>query len=136
VALRGRQLDELAHRLAGAARGAAGRRRRRLYELRLRLEALDLGRRLAAIRARLAAARGGLEAAMEARQRAHEARVRVAAGRLDTLSPLGVLARGYAVCWTGDRAAIIRDAAAAAPGQAVHVKLHRGALDCEVTRVE
>ena len=136
VALRGRQLDELAHRLAGAARGGAGRRGRRLYELRLRLEALDLGRRLAAIRARLAAARGGLEAAMEGRQRAHEARVRVAAGRLDTLSPLGVLARGYAVCWTVDRAAIIRDAAAVAPGQAVHVKLHRGALDCEVTRVE
>ena len=136
VALRGRQLDELAHRLAGAARGGAGRRGRRLYELRLRLEALDIGRRLAAIRARLAAARGGLEAAMEGRQRAHEARVRVAAGRLDTLSPLGVLARGYAVCWTVDRAAIIRDAAAVAPGQAVHVKLHRGALDCEVTRVE
>ncbi len=136
VALRGRQLDELAHRLAGAARGRAGRRGRRLYELRLRLEALDIGRRLAAIRARLAAARGGLEAAMEGRQRAHEARVRVAAGRLDTLSPLGVLARGYAVCWTVDRAAIIRDAAAVAPGQAVHVKLHRGALDCEVTRVE
>ena len=136
VALRGRQPDELAHRLAGAARGGAGRRGRRLYELRLRLEALDIGRRLAAIRARLAAARGGLEAAMEGRQRAHEARVRVAAGRLDTLSPLGVLARGYAVCWTVDGAAIIRDAAAVAPGQAVHVKLHRGALDCEVTRVE
>ena len=136
VALRGRQIDELAHRLAGAARGGAGRRRRRLYELRLRLEALDLGRRLAAIRARLAAARGGLEAAQAAGQRAREARVRVAAGRLETLSPLGVLARGYAVCWTGDRAAIIRDAADAAPGQVVHVKLHRGALDCEVTRVE
>ena len=136
VALRGRQVDELAHRLAVAARGGAGRRRQRLYELRLRLEALDLGRRLAAIRARLAAARGGLEAAMAARQRAREARLRVAAGRLDTLSPLGVLARGYAVCWTGDRAAIVRDAADVAPGQAVHVKLHRGALDCEVTRVE
>ena len=136
VALRGRQLDELAHRLARATRGAAGGRRRRLFELRLRLEALDLGRRLAAIRARLGAARGGLEAALTAGQRAREARLRVAAGRLDTLSPLGVLARGYAVCWTGDRDAIIRDAAAVAPGDAVHVKLHRGALDCEVTRVE
>ena len=158
VALRGRQVDELSHRLAQAARSAAGGRQRRLYALRLRLEALDLGRRLAAFRARLGTAdglapktvggrvaafrarletaRAALAAALRGGQRVREARLRVAAGRLDTLSPLGVLARGYAVCWTADRAAIVRDAAEVAPGQAVHVKLHRGALDCEVTKAE
>ena len=53
-------------------------------------------------------------------------------GRLETLSPLGVLARGYAVCWNSDRSAIIRDAAAVTPGDRVRVTLQEGELDCEV----
>ena len=136
VAVRGRQVGELTHRLARAARDGAARRERRLHELRLRLEALDLGRRIDGIRARLRAARRGMAAAVSAGQRAREARLRVAAGRLETLSPLGVLARGYAVCWNAERSSIIRDATAVAAGEEVHVTLHSGALDCTVTKVE
>lgn len=136
VAVRGRQVDELTHRLARAARAGVGGRRRRTYELRLRLEALDLGRRLGGVRTRLAAGRQRLAAAVRARHRERESRARIAAGRLETLSPLGVLARGYAVCWNADRSAVVRDAAAVAPGQTVHVTLRRGALDCEVTKIE
>ena len=136
VAVRGRQVGELTHRLARAGRHAAARRERRLHELRLRLEALDLGRRIDGIRARLLAAREAAAAALRDAQRTREARLRVAAGRLETLSPLGVLARGYAVCWNADRSAIIRDAAAVAAGDDVHVTLHSGALDCTVTKVE
>ena len=136
VAVRGRQVGELTHRLARAGRNAAARRERRLHELRLRLEALDLGRRIDGIRARLLAAREAAAAALQDTQRTREARLRVAAGRLETLSPLGVLARGYAVCWNADRSAIIRDAAAVAAGDDVHVTLHSGALDCTVTKVE
>lgn len=136
VAVRGRQVGELTHRLARAGRNAAARRERRLHELRLRLEALDLGRRIDGIRARLLAAREAAATALRDAQRTREARLRVAAGRLETLSPLGVLARGYAVCWNADRSAIIRDAAAVAAGDDVHVTLHSGALDCTVTKVE
>ena len=136
VAVRGRQVGELAHRLARAGRNAAAHRERRLHELRLRLEALDLGRRIDGIRARLQAAREAAAAALRDAQRTREARLRVAAGRLETLSPLGVLARGYAVCWNADRSAIVRDAAAVAAGDEVHVTLHSGALDCTVTKVE
>ena len=136
VAVRGRQVGELTHRLARAARGGAARRERRLHELRLRLEARDLRRRIDGIRARLRAAHDGMSAALRAVQRAREARLRVAAGRLETLSPLGVLARGYAVCWDAGRSSIIRDAAQVAAGEEVHVTLHSGALDCTVTRVE
>ncbi len=136
VAVRGRQVGELIHRLGRAARTGASRRERRLHELRLRLEALDLGRRIDGIRARLRAARDGMAAALRDVQQAREARLRVAAGRLETLSPLGVLSRGYAVCWNAERSAIIRDAAKVTAGEEVHVTLHSGALDCTVTRVE
>ena len=61
-----------------------------------------------------------------------DARLRGAAARLESLSPLGVLARGYAVCWNADRTAIVRDAASVAPGDRVHVTLERGELDCKV----
>ena len=63
---------------------------------------------------------------------AHLPRRRVLAGRLENLSPLAVLARGYAVCWDERRTAVIRQADQAAPGTRVHVTLADGALDCQV----
>jgi exodeoxyribonuclease VII large subunit len=54
------------------------------------------------------------------------------AGRLGALSPLAVLARGFAVCWNEDRTRVIRDAALAPPGANVRVTLARGELICEV----
>lgn len=54
-----------------------------------------------------------------------------AAGKLDALSPLAVLARGYALVETPE-GTLVRDAAEVAPGSALHVRLHRGALEVEV----
>ena len=54
------------------------------------------------------------------------------AGRLESLSPLAVLGRGYAVCWNDDRTAIIRTAATVTAGDRVHVTLHDGELNCVV----
>jgi exodeoxyribonuclease VII large subunit len=51
---------------------------------------------------------------------------------LETLSPLAVLGRGYAVCWNADSTRILRDAADVAPGDPVRVTLAKGELDCEV----
>lgn len=136
MGLHGRRVDELEHRLWGATRSALGRRERQVHEWRLRLEALDLGRRLGRIRTRLVGARGGLTSAMRERYRRQDARLRVAVGRLETLSPLAVLARGYAVCWDERREQIIRDAGLVSPGDRVHVALERGALECEVKKAE
>ena len=58
--------------------------------------------------------------------------VRLAAS-LDALSPLKVLARGYAITTDAD-GRVLRDAAAVAEGDRVHVRLERGALDCVVDR--
>ena len=56
----------------------------------------------------------------------------LSAGRLENLSPLAVLARGYAVCWNADRTAIIRDADQVAPGERFRVTLQRGELRGQV----
>ena len=57
------------------------------------------------------------------------------AERLQALSPLAVLARGYAVCRTGGTGVILKDSAAVRTGDAVSVTLHRGSLGCAVTEV-
>jgi exodeoxyribonuclease VII large subunit len=108
------------------------RRERRYHELRLALETYDLRRQMGAVRTRLTRANSALRAAViEARTRA-DARFRDQAARLESLSPLAVLGRGYAVCWNEDRTRIIRDASAVRKGDEVRVTLHRGELHCRV----
>jgi exodeoxyribonuclease VII large subunit len=62
-----------------------------------------------------------------------DSRFRALAARLDGLSPLAVLARGYAVCWDDTRTQILRDASLVEPGDRVIVTLERGELRCAVT---
>ena len=132
VAMRGRHAAELTHQLKRIALAHLGRRDREFRALRQRLEAHDLRRRLADIRGRLGRADGRLRAAgVRGRERA-ETRFRVLAGRLDNLSPLAVLARGYAVCWNEDRSAIVRRSSDVSEGSRVRVTLHEGELDCTV----
>ena len=107
-------------------------RERRYQALRLALETFDLRRRLAGLRTRLVAGEGRLAAVRDRRRLALDARLGAAVARLDSLSPLAVLARGYAVCWNGDRTQVIRDAASVAIGHRVTVTVERGELGCEV----
>lgn len=59
-------------------------------------------------------------------------RLAVLAGRLQTLSPLATLARGYSVCTTPDGKRIISDAESVGTGERLAVRLHRGLLQCIV----
>jgi exodeoxyribonuclease VII large subunit len=132
VALRGRHTAELTHGLRQVLRGRLAARERQLQLLRRGLEASDVRRRFAALRTRLVSGDGRLSGAVDRRRNAAATRLGTAAARLDSLSPLAVLGRGYAVCWNADRTAIVRDAGAVRTGDRVHVKLERGELDCEV----
>jgi exodeoxyribonuclease VII large subunit len=132
VAMRGRHAAELSHALARIMRASVALRERRRQQLERQLSTFDAGRRLAGIRTRLVASRGRLDTAMRRRQHRAAAQLAASAGRLDTLSPLAVLARGYAVAWNADRTRIIRDAATVEAGDTIHVTLSRGELDCEV----
>ena len=132
VAMRGRHAAELSHALARIMRASVALRERRRRQLERQLSTFDAGRRLAGIRTRLVASRGRLETAVRRRQHRAAAQLATTAGRLDTLSPLAVLARGYAVAWNADRTRIIRDTATVEAGDTIHVALSRGELDCEV----
>ena len=100
--------------------------------LQQRLEQRDLARRLATFTARLNAADGRLTTAAGRARHRSDTRFRALAGRLENLSPLAVLGRGYAVCWNADRTAIVRSASSVAPGDRVHVTLATGELGCRV----
>ena len=132
LAMRGRHVAELAHQLRAAVRAIVGRKDRQARALQSRIEAHDMRRRLGHIRVRLAGADATMSGAERRRLDGARARLATLAARLETLSPLAVLARGYAVCWNEDRTAIIRTAAAAPPGGHVRVRLHEGELFCEV----
>jgi exodeoxyribonuclease VII large subunit len=132
LAMRERHAAELTHDLSRIVRARLSTRERRYQSLRLTLETFDLRRRFAGVRTRLVAADGHLLSALRRRTHAADGRLRTAAARLDSLSPLAVLGRGYAVCWNQDRTRILRDASAVAPGDGVRVTLERGELHCEV----
>ena len=132
LAMQGRHISELTHGLKRAATQLVARRARE-HQLRAsRLEARDVRRGLAMVRSRLASAHERLQTAGPRAVERARARLGALTGRLETLSPLGVLARGYAVCWNNDRSAIIRDVAAVAPGDRIRVTLQKGELDCDV----
>jgi exodeoxyribonuclease VII large subunit len=133
LAMRGRHTAELTHELGRAMRASLSQRERRYQRLRLTLETFDLRRRLAGVRTRLVAGEGRLASSIDRRRHGWQSQLGAVAAKLESLSPLAVLARGYAVCWNGDRTAVIRDASAVAVGDAVTVTLEHGELSCEVT---
>jgi exodeoxyribonuclease VII large subunit len=101
----------LLDRSVRAASGLVGAERSRLSRLHDRLPMLAEGR--------LARARTDL---------------RAAAATLDALSPYATLERGYAIVRDAD-GHVVRAASGTAPGAALHVTLHEGALDVRVETV-
>ena len=59
------------------------------------------------------------------------AQLKNAVGKLEALSPLGTLARGYAICQNAE-GEIVLQAEKVATGDVVHVTLHKGSLSCIV----
>ena len=134
--MRDRDREQLGLRLTHAINGRLARERQRFDGLRRRLERRDVHHVAAQLRTRIVAAEERLRELVTARRLAADARARELAGRLDALSPLGVLARGYAVCWNEARTSIIRSARAVKPGDGVRVTLANGELACRVEQAE
>jgi exodeoxyribonuclease VII large subunit len=103
-------LAALEARLAPALRHLFQRRRQRLHELSTRLH------RCATVLFE-----------------PHHHRLGVLAGRLDALSPVAILARGYSVVLREGRA--LTRARDVSPGEVLSIRLHEGALDARVEGV-
>jgi exodeoxyribonuclease VII large subunit len=132
LALRGRHCAETTHALRHAAQAGINRRLRTYQHLRLQLEQFDLRRRLGTVRTKLAGVDGMLRAAVQHRRHTAEKRLQGCAARLESLSPLAVLGRGYAVVWDESRTHVIRRTSEVKPGDRVKVTLSEGELACEI----
>ena len=120
-------LDELAARMRHALVRKVAWERREVATASARLvrSGPEPGLRRAAERLDHAGER--LRFALAVRVRQARARLEHAVGRLDALSPLACLARGYAIVRKGDaRGAVVSDAATLAPGDAVALVFARG----------
>ena len=135
LGLRSRHCAEATHALRNAARTAVNRRVRIYQALRLQLEQYDLRRRFATVRAKLVHADTSLRTAAVHRHHRAEARLHTFAARLESLSPLAVLGRGYAVVWDESRTHVVRRSAEVKPGDKVRVTLAEGELECDVTKI-
>jgi exodeoxyribonuclease VII large subunit len=111
---------------------------RRLAEASRRLEQVDRDRAVTAgverAAQRLARAAGRLDLVHPSgRVAPATARLAAAAREMEALSPVRVLERGYAVVRSAADGSVLRSAAAAAAGDAVHVQLAAGSLAATVT---
>lgn len=128
-------LEQLRHRLRAALAGRAASARARLDALaaarvfRRPLEMIhDRGRRLDELDARAGRA-------VAARIEVARHRLATLAGRLESLSPLAVLGRGYSLTQTAD-GQLIRDAGRLTPGQSITTRFAQGEATSRVEHVK
>jgi exodeoxyribonuclease VII large subunit len=129
------RLDDFSSRLATSMQQGLGRRSERLGSKRESLFLLHPGKRVADFSQRLSQVYRRLAVAGRAALRLHRQRVEVIAGRLQTLSPLAVLERGYSIVRGLPSREIIREASRLKPQDRVNVKVHRGEFMARVEKV-
>ncbi len=129
------RFDEAALRMGQAVSQLASRLRQRERILQTRLVKFDLLRLIGHRREVVARNRQHLISLVQARVGKDRASLRLATGRLQALSPLAILERGYAIC-RDSHGTIVTGAASVSAGDRVSVSLARGELDCLVEGVK
>lgn len=128
-----RRVDSARARLSHGGLVAERRTRHRLDVLAARLRAASPFARLATGRHRLERVHAELGGEMARRLVATRHRLVSAVGRLDSLSPLAVLGRGYSLTRTAD-GHVLRDARHVRAGDPLEILLAEGSVDCRVER--
>ncbi|MBZ5498112.1 MAG: exodeoxyribonuclease VII large subunit [Acidobacteriia bacterium] len=105
--------------------------RHRERVLQMRLIKVDLRQTIARNAEILAGKRNRLQSAARTWLQSRRSKLELEAGRMNALSPLAILQRGYAIC-RSQRGVILRDVAGIVRGERVEVKLARGELGCRV----
>jgi exodeoxyribonuclease VII large subunit len=127
-------LDEARYKADALIAKRLDGKRSRLESLVGRLEAFRLERQVQASMDKLR----HLFSRMNASQKAHLAlahqKLTVCGARLQALSPLAVLGRGYSLAWDSE-GNLLRDVSQTSAGDKVRLSLHRGELDCRVEKI-
>lgn len=133
--------DQICSALQNLGRQLVRLTRYRVVDLRARVQEQALSHafnevksQLTEARARFDDAASACDMAMETKIQLGRERLALAAASLDALSPLGVLQRGYAIAQDASGKPL-RDAASVAEGDAVSVRLAKGKLYTQVTRI-
>lgn len=122
--------DELEYRLRERMRSATDGRERARRSLEARLRRFDVRPRLAADRRRLELAQGAHLQAIQAHLQRRRIALQHLQVKVEQLSPLRILERGYAI--VTNQQGIVKDAAAAPADSRIHIRLAKGELDAQV----
>jgi len=128
------RFDEATLRMQQAISRFATMLRHREQVAATRLAGVDLGSMLRHKRDRLERGCNLLDLHLRTCVRRLRSRLELAAGRLNALSPLAILQRGYAIC-RNERGMVLKLASDASTGENVRVSLASGELDCRVQTV-
>jgi exodeoxyribonuclease VII large subunit len=132
VSRRDQRLDELHLRLASAAERRLRLPTQRLALLTARLRRQNISVRIATTHRRLQAATQRLQSTATQTIATHQTRLNRASARLEGLSPLAVLSRGYALVYASD-GTLLRSAADTNTGDTIRARLAQGTLEATVT---
>jgi exodeoxyribonuclease VII large subunit len=123
------RIDDAGYSMESALEATLKARRARHTALALRLSETDLRRTMIERRSRLVDLGGRLHTGARLLLDRRNERISLAAGKLDSLSPLGVLARGYAIAFDL-QGRVIKRAADVSAGEKVRVRVSDGEMDC------
>jgi exodeoxyribonuclease VII large subunit len=127
------RVDDLSFRLVQAERGCLEVLRRRFDTVAASVKHYDLGMRLKAMRGELQSRTALLGSAMRASLAQRKSRVDLLSERLQALSPVAILDRGYALVFDAS-GKLLKNAEDVAMGEEITARLARGQLKAEVTQ--
>ena len=130
------RLDDLAGRLELGLSVAVSRRRDRFERLQQTLQHNDPKGRIDTLRQQIALLSVRAEGLLAQRLEGIRQGFGDNAARLEVLSPLKTLARGYAIATRCNDGTVVTDAAMLATGEQLLLRLHRGKVCCRVESLE
>ena len=132
---RQQKLDDLTYRLERGQRQTLEQMRRRWETVAAAVRHYDARRRLAGMRVELESESAAIIAAMRNQLLQNKVRLDRMARALDMLSPLAILARGYALVFDS-AGQLVKDSAQVASGDEIRARLAHGEIQATVKKTE
>jgi exodeoxyribonuclease VII large subunit len=130
------RIDDLTERLNFAWRGELKRRSDRLAYMRNSLRLTNPALMVERNRERLLLLFDRSEHALRRTMEKYRERTAINSGKLQMLSPLQTLSRGYAIATLLPERATVKGSDQLAPGDSIDLKFHRGGAVCTVDKVQ